>query len=458
VKFIFADSLDVVDPEYDFETDTAGSGRKRHLDERYPHEIMDPAPYHGILVSRGIVGDHLFGGKYSFAQAMRFRRDGARKFLRLDGPRFRDMPLFGDSGAFSYVKEERPTYTPAQVLEFYADARFTHGCAVDHVIFEYERETQGRVLGSASARQRFDITLENAREFLALSKGLGKSFTPIGVAQGWSPSSMGEAAAQLEKMGYSYIALGGLVPLRSQDIHLCLSAVRERISPKTLIHLLGFAKAEDIAEFRGYDIESFDSTSPLLRAFKDARANYYVLNESAPSGKPKAGEVNQNGLNYYAAIRIPQALENSRLTRAAKEGKLNQERLLGLEGRALEAVRGYDRRKVKLDEAVEAVAEYGSLLAEDPSDGSPTREKLRDSIRVSTRRTLEDRPWSHCPCEICRETSIEVMIFRSSNRNKRRGFHNLGVFFQHLQKLMDKEAGSANFQVPRRRRATKQSA
>jgi Queuine tRNA-ribosyltransferase len=441
VKFIFADSLDLIDPSYDFATDQSGAARQPHWDDRYPHELMNPAPYDGLLVSRGIVGDHLFPGKYSSAQAMRFRRDGARKFLRLDAPRFKHMPIYGDSGAFSYVKEEKPPYTPSQVLEFYADAGFTHACAVDHVIFDFDREESGRVRGSEQARYRSEITLENAREFLKLAKSLGPGFTPIGVAQGWSPSSMSSAAAKLEKMGYSYIALGGLVPLRAEDIHRCLASVRERISSKTRIHLLGFAKAEDIEDFVNYGIESFDSTSPLLRAFKDARSNYYVLADK--------------GLDYYAAVRIPQALENPRLARAAKEGRLHQETLVDLERKALEAVRGYDRNSVKLEDAVERVADYGSLLADDPVQGSPSREKLRNSIREATRRTLGERPWSKCPCEICRAASVEVVIFRSSNRNKRRGFHNLGVFFQHVQRLLGKELASEYFQVPRAARAAK---
>jgi hypothetical protein len=436
VKFIFADSLDVVDPSYDFTTDQPSADRQRHWDECYPHELMKTAPYDGVLVSRGIVGDHRFPGKYSGAQVMRFRRDGARKFLRLEG-RFKHMPIFGDSGAFQYVKEKEPPYTPAQLLDFYADAKFTHGCALDHVIFDFERE-EGRVkaLGSEEARYRSEITLQNAREFFKLSKDLGPGFTPIGVAQGWSPSSLANAAAKLEKMGYAYIALGGLVPLRAQDIHRCLEAVCERLSDTTRLHLLGFAKAESIDEFKRHvAIASFDSTSPLLRAFKDARSNYYTLTD--------------DGLDYYAAVRIPQALENTKLVRAVKEGKLNQEDLLRLEQKALAAVRGYDRRKVKLEDAVEAVADYGSLLDADPVEGSATREKLRNSIREATRRTLHDRPWSNCSCEVCKVASVEVVIFRSSNRNKRRGFHNLGVFFEHLSRYFRKELPSEHFQVPR---------
>src|SRR5262249_54309896 len=153
--------------------------------------------------------------------------------------------------------------------------------------------------GTSDARRRFDITLENARTFLRATKPLGKGFTPLGVIQGWSPDTMAIAAQQLEAMGYSYLAVGGMVPLRTDQIHECLTAIRERIRRETHLHILGFAKADRIHEFLGHGISSFDTTSPLLRAFKDAKDNYYL-----PGSNGR--------LRYYTAIRIPQALENNR--------------------------------------------------------------------------------------------------------------------------------------------------
>jgi len=273
-------------------------------------------------------------------------------------------------------------------------------------------------------------------EFLRLSKDLGSGFTPLGVAQGWSPSSIAESAARLEKMGYDYLAIGGLVPLRAEEIHRCLHAIRQRISPNTRIHLLGFAKAEQIDQFVRYDITSFDSTSPLIRAFKDSKSNYYM--EGA------------KGLEYYAAVRIPQATENSRLLRSVRTGQLNQEDLVKLEITALTAVRGYDKGTVSLEDAVEAVAEYGSLLAPDTNKNSFVRDKFRQTIREQTQQTLAARPWKRCKCKVCTELSVEVVIFRASNRNKRRGFHNLGVFHEHVRKLLNKDAQSDNVHLPRR--------
>jgi queuine/archaeosine tRNA-ribosyltransferase len=73
-------------------------------------------------------------------------------------------------------------------------------------------------------------------------------------------------------------------------IKVVLSAIRERIQPDTKIHLLGFAKADSIHEFTGFGITSFDSTSPLIRAFKDEKANYYSEGRTAnlPTTPPSA--------------------------------------------------------------------------------------------------------------------------------------------------------------------------
>ncbi len=49
---------------------------------------------------------------------------------------------------------------------------------------------------------------------------------------------------------------------------------------------------------------------------------------------------------------------------------------------------------------------------------------------------LEVRPWQKCPCAVCRRWGVEVAIFRGTERNKRRGFHNLWVFNQTMQGQM----------------------
>jgi hypothetical protein len=301
------------------------------------------------------------------------------------------------------------------MLGFYDDGRFDYGCSVDHVIFEYDESVRGMAGGSEDARRRFEITLENAEAFLRHSQHMSSHFTPLGVIQGWSPGSMAEAARRLVAMGYDYLALGGTVPLKSPQIRNALQAIRDSIPVDTRLHILGFAKAEEIESFVNSGITSYDSTSPLIRAFKDARANYYVRK---PGG----------GLEYYTAIRVPQALENPKLMRLVKEGAIRQDELVKLENASLSALRAYDRGQASLRETVEAVVAYSvpATLGKRVDDLPGSRNVA--TLEASVTRTLYDKPWKSCSCAICRSASIEVMIFRGSNRNKRRGMHNLKVY------------------------------
>src|SRR5690606_9112130 len=102
MKFIYADSLDFVDPGYDFERDQFARGRKPYWDDVFAHELLKTPPYDGLLVSRALLGGPGVAGKYSESQAMRFLREGARRFLRLDRKDCERLLLFGDCGAFSY--------------------------------------------------------------------------------------------------------------------------------------------------------------------------------------------------------------------------------------------------------------------------------------------------------------------------------------------------------------------
>jgi hypothetical protein len=434
MKFIFADSLDYVDPAFDFIGDRSPAERQPYWDDAYPHEILGYAPYDGVLVSRGIVGDHRVKGKYTASQARRFHLVGVRKFLRLDKPEFAHLDIFGDCGAFTYVQEERPPYTATEMAEFYDECGFTHGCSVDHIIFDFDAAAKGMSGGSADAKARFEITLENADAFRREAQAIDASFTPLGVVQGWSPGSMAEAARRLVTMGYDYLAIGGMVPLKSPEIKLVLEAIRDAVPASTRLHILGFAKADDIDSFHGYDIASFDTTSPLIRAFKDAKQNYYLPGEGL-------------GLRYFTSIRVPQAIENPKLQRGVKKGMFRAEELVRLEALALNSLRAFDRGAADLEETLHNVLVYSAPLVEEKP-----YEDCKDSIALAR---LAQHYRKQCPCKICQDAAIDVIIFRGSNRNKRRGIHNLAVYHDHIERLDLKRAVNPN-DLPRRLCAAKQ--
>lgn len=428
MKFLYSDTQDYVDPDYDFLTDRNAPTRRRYWDDVYAHEMMSPPPYDGLLVAMSAVraapGVASSKVRYSTAEEQRLLRDGVRKFLRLDGPEYKDAMVMGDCGSFAYVQQEKPAYSPEEVFEFYADAGFSHGVSPDHIIFACETTNPPKEAMGDDVHYRYQLTLGNAREFIRICETEGFPFEPMGAVQGWSPASIAGAAVELEKMGYNYLAIGGLVPLKVNVIHAVLKAVREVIRPETRIHLLGFAKADSIQEFTNYGITSFDSTSPLIRAFMDEKANYYQPNGSG-------------GLNYYAAIRIPQAVENSRLMQGIKRGIFHAEDLQVREEKALSALRQYDQGKADIDVTTDIIMDYQQFIT--LGGDSDKHEKSAVKARAQIVRTLEAAPWKSCACDVCAQIGVEVIIFRSANRNRRRGFHNLGVYHQHVQRILEQK-------------------
>lgn len=428
MKFLYSDTQDYVDPGYDFINDRNAIGRERYWDDRYAHEIMDPAPYDGLLVSMSAVrqaeGVASSKVRYSTKEEQRMLRNGARKFLRFEGPKFDDLMLMGDCGAFAYVEHETPAFESEEVVEFYVDCGFTHGVSPDHIIFDCDVSDPSPRDVASAVRQRYEVTLINAERFINIVKSEDMPFEPLGAVQGWSPKSMALAAKKLESMGYRYLAIGGLVPLKVDVIHEVLKQLRSAIRAETKIHLLGFAKADHIHEFTGYGITSFDSTSPLIKAFMDERNNYFL---DAPGG----------GLEYYTAIRIPQAMENTRLMQGVKRGIFSAEDIQRKEHKALNVLREYDKGRATSQATLNAVMDYHQFLIRGESGSTSEHDKTLEKTRERVRRTIEASPWKRCNCDVCRAVGVEVIIFRSSNRNKRRGFHNLGVYHKHVQRTLE---------------------
>ena len=191
-----------------------------------------------------------------------------------------------------------------------------------------------------------------------------------------------------------------MVPLKEDQIHRVVQAVRE-VAPAVDLHLFGFTKADSIQDFAKYHITSFDSTSPMLRAFKDGKNNYF------------------SGDRWYTAIRVPQADENRKFKQEILAGHKDQRQLRCDEQSALAAVRAYSEGTMELEAAIDRIEVYGRQF----SDQVPL---------LAYRETLADRRWESCPCKVCRDIGVEVVLFRGSNRNRRRGFHNLYTFHQKL--------------------------
>jgi queuine/archaeosine tRNA-ribosyltransferase len=410
MKFFFPDSQDFIDPGFDFEREAYTPGRVRQRDDCYAHEFFPEPPYDGLLVSKTIVDGK--GGdeekKYTDAQRHRLLRQGVREFFRLGD---HHLEVLGDCGAFSYVREEVPPVTVDGVIDFYEAAGVDIGASVDHVILGYRQDFDQHLLGIDPTpevwQRRQTMTLDLAADFLRVYRARRCQFVPLGVAQGWSPASYSRSVVQLQAMGYRRIGLGGMVPLKTQDILACLEAVAAIRHAETQFHLFGVTRCEQIPRFRDYGVTSFDSTSPLKQAFMDDRDNYYTSDRA------------------YIAVRVPQVEKHLKLKRRIQAGQVDQEEALRLERACLAGLRAYGRREQKLEEVIVALRAYELL-----HDGKKDRS-------AAYREVLAARPWESCPCRACRQAGIHVIVFRGAERNRRRGYHNLWLMYRELHRTLN---------------------
>ncbi|MBZ0264222.1 hypothetical protein K8I28_06100 [bacterium] len=408
--YFYPDNQDYVDPRFDFQNEKQAPDRIPQRDDRYAHEMLVEPPYDGLLVSRAVIQGLSGQGRYSLTQRERLRRVGIHEFLRYpsrENISSNKYEIMGDCGAFSYVNESIPPIKVKELHDFYDQLGFDYGISLDHIILGFNPKYDSPSLFDTipdEFKRRQNITMSLAEDFFRVCKSSKSKFIPIGVAQGWSPNSYRYAVEQLLKVGYDYIALGGMITLRTKEILSVLKSISEALPSSINLHLLGIGRTEHLEDFSTLGVTSFDSTSPLRKAFKDPKDNYF-----SDSGK-------------YVAIRIPQASKHIGLKKLILAGRVNQTEAFDFEKRCLNSLRDYDSGKVSLEHVIEVLKAYYDLI---------NLHKLNLNLTV---KTLKEKPWNKCKCKICQDIGVEVIIFRGSERNRRRGFHNLYTFYQTLKK------------------------
>ncbi len=414
LQFYLPNFEDLVDPTYNFLTDQTSPNRtNRLLHDRFAHEFFEEPIFDGMLVSKASVAP-------GYERHIR-EVGGIHAFTRLN-PK---VPIMGDCGAFTYILSEQPTYSIQQVIDYYHELGFTYGVSLDHLSFisvealesaweegrVKEKWWKGKTTEQIQ-KERFELTLHNARNFLDLHTKQKLSFKPIGIAQGSTPEMYYDAVDQLIKMGYQYIALGGLVKSNDKKIIAILEKIQPLIKNDIQVHVFGVARLSITPHFIRLGVTSADSSTPLKKAFF-GRTNYWTLDGQK-----------------YQAIRVPEAN-----AKRAKRGIISAKKILQnnveltadtlhqLEQKALLFLRLYDKGEANLQETLEVVLEYDHLYGD------------KRNHREAYIKTLSETPWKQCSCPICTTLGIDVVIFRGNNRNRRRGFHNVKIFYELLQRV-----------------------
>ncbi len=410
LKYFLPDWEDRLDPDFDFFKDQYSENHKKSPYEHdiYAHQLFQEPPYDGILISLAIFEKKLSLNHDGKEYLIR-RRNNIKNYLKI--PKNSHLEVMGDCGAFGYVKEKeppKPFYTVKNVANIYQSLGFDYGVSVDHLAVDYifvKNPKTGRkkkkVLSQKEKDRRIKITLDNAAKFLDLHEKKSYSYIPIGVAQGYDLHTYERSFKSLVNMGYDYIALGGLVQYSTDFILKILETIRP-YSKNVNLHLFGVLRKDSLDNFQNLGVTSFDSASFFRKAWLRSGQNY----------------LSTDG-NWYSSIRIPQST-NPRLIKNADLNGFSKREIEKMENKALNALFKYEKNKKNVDKVLESIMDYDELLLRNTNDG--------DNLYSKYKRTLLEAPWERCKCPICKSIGINVIIFRGTNRNKRRGFHNLWAF------------------------------
>ncbi len=406
--YFLPDWDDFLDADYNFEADAFSDPKKSNRSQEHSIALMRPYRLSdGVLVS---LAQHL-GTKGLLRRIGHADTESlAPKSVRAHFKLQEDQWAFGDCGAFSYLNEPEPTISVEQSVALYNLYEFDYGASVDHIpalaIVVNGKKTP---LEESERKRRVHITRRNAERFLRIHHDNGASFQPVGVVQGLDAKDFSRQLGDYVDMGYTHIALGGLVPRSDAEILDIVAAVHaraKRLCVAPWIHLLGIFRPKLQSNFRRLGIRSFDSATYFRKAWLRSGQNYL-----GPDG------------SWHAAIRVPPTTD-ARTMRRLRESGVSERKIKNLEQKALSELNAFDRKATSLKKCLDAVLAYDSLLARD--------ETKETDVYEAYRRTLEARPWESCKCPVCSSIGIHIVIFRGYNRNKRRGAHNTLHLYRQL--------------------------
>ena len=394
MRFFIPEWDDRVDPDFNFQIDAHSATHNANPvnNDAYMWDIfgIDQVPFDGVLVSIAT----LQGTTTKYKQ---IREKGIHTFLGLP----KTFPLMADCGAFSYIKENIPPYKTADVLKIYSDLGFNYGVSVDHLVVPAFREQN---------QDRMRITYENGVEAYQIwKKDFKDDFQLIVAIQGAEIQDYLKMYNHFLLRGIRHLAFGSLVRAPTSFIARLLDVLIEDIKTTNVIpeylHFFGIARCTLFPKFKALEdlgIEvAFDSASYLRKAWL-----------GAPSSQNNYLSNNWKG---YTAIRVPPDVPKK------QQDFLDSQTYRKAAGRCLLSLRAYDKGKATLDSTMKSLKRFNTLIGE------------RSDLIHYYKRTLENKPWQSCDCPICRKTGIDVAIFRGNNRNRRRGFHNVRVFYQMLK-------------------------
>lgn len=415
MNYVIAENTYRICKEYDYINEVK-------IDEEFIYsqqpEVYGKAYFDGWLLSRAVISDSM---RDKIAAA-----GGMHKYYKLPDHVF----TIADCGAFTWIDEPEPQIGIEELLEDYVKMGFTHGMTLDHVIRDFSFQ---EVSPTDDQLYRQQISIKNALDMKKIVERDNLPVKLIGACQGWSPQSFVESLEIMGKAGFDYCAVGGLMNSSQMDIYRTLKAMKPVCEKYgIMLHVLGVSGLPLIRKFNNLGIiRSFDSTSPFKTAIFNMKGGYLTKNDS------------QKGVHGLPLIYIPKMYRKTEdsvnpvvkkikdnlkgMTEEQKDEEIKNIDKLGY--KLVDVLTDYDNGIATIKEAMDVFKEYNQkfLFFQDKSTYNRYINKVQQM--------LLDKPWVTCGCAVCKKIGINVAIYRTAQRHMNRGFHNMKLFYEEVDKI-----------------------
>jgi hypothetical protein len=189
------------------------------------------------------------------------------------------LPTLADPGTWSYHNLfELPEYLydTEDLINYYNNMQFDLAGSVDWPIIDRIVQVQDGKrkfidLDFKTKEHRRQLTLELAADFIKkCNKRKKLNFMPFGTIQGYSPKTYQESLRAILKMGYEYIAIGGLPAYSEKHVVELLPMILkevQKVGYEGGMHLYGrFPSPRYVAYYMEHHVSSFDNNSSHIAA------------------------------------------------------------------------------------------------------------------------------------------------------------------------------------------------
>lgn len=426
------------DRDFDFTLDRPTndlSRDERSKKKKFGYQFFEDPLADGMLISRTMLDvvakvkqDH---GKTKIITP--YNKTGysdIRSFLKIQD---RDFLTFADPGTWSFANELKlpdHLYETDELIAYYDGLSFDLAGSVDWPIIDKitikEGNTRKKIdLSDELKEYRRNLTLELAQEFLTkCNKRDNLSFVPFGTVQGYDEKSYRDSLKRVLKMGYPYIAIGGLPASSEKYVLELIPMIAKEIRKANYrpgIHLYGrFPSPKAVKTFLECGVTSFDNNSSYIAACSSGNSwdpAYIENSESSP-----------DFCRYN--IRIPSP--RSRLLASLKK-KVDEDEWL-------EACKVADKTFKLFLRASDTMKKKHLTKFYDQYDymngflnkyrGTKMGERKLETVSRACRDGMESRMWERCGCSSCSELGTHIMLTRGHPRIPHTHLHNTTVQFE----------------------------